>query len=86
MFPRIRDLLQAEIDEEEQSAMQDAQLVQPTPEEARNGWTAESLTRYLISRKAAAGITIDPHSLHRRFAARPVAQNKQGYRPLRWRG
>ena len=25
-------------------------LIEPTPDEARNGWTAESLTRYLRER------------------------------------
>lgn len=59
-------------------------LEQPTADEARNGWTAESLRLYRIDQAAAQAVRIDPKSLLRR--TRQTRANKGGYRPLRWRG
>ena len=73
-----------ELDEAQADAMERQPLVEPTAEEARNGWTAESLTRYLAERTAGAALGVDPHSLHRKMARRPRSQNN-GYSPHRWR-
>lgn len=60
-------------------------LIQPTPGEARNGWTAESLTAYVQEQQASATLRVDPSSSMRQQGRRPQRQNRQ-YRPLRWRG
>jgi hypothetical protein len=71
-----------------QSALEAAEkfteLVQPTAEEARNGWTAETLTAYLAEQKAAQSLRLDPSSTLRRKA--PPARANSKYRPLKWRG
>ena len=56
-------------------------LVEPTPEEVRNGWTAETLTAYVNERLAAQSVAADPASLARRHAARPTRANSR-YRKL----
>lgn len=33
-------------------------LIEPTPEERKNGWTADALTRYVTGRKARQGEVI----------------------------
>jgi hypothetical protein len=60
-------------------------LVQPTADEARNGWDAASLTAYLAEQQASASLRVDPRSTMNRQARRPKRQNDR-YRPLRWRG
>lgn len=63
--------------------------VEPTKEEERNGWTAETLTAYLNEQNAAAQQKIDPNSKFRKMQRRPKRQNgvwNGMYRPLRWRG
>ena len=60
-------------------------LVEPTEGEKKNGWTAETLTRYLIERKAGQSLDVDVNSLQRRMARRPIEQDHK-YNPLRWRG
>lgn len=60
-------------------------LIQPTPEEARNGWTPEALTAYVAEQRAAQELRADPHSLFRRGARKPMKANSK-YSPLRWRG
>ena len=71
-----------------QSALEAAEkfhaLVQPTAEEARNGWTAETLTAYLAEQKAAQSLRMDPSSTLRRKA--PPVRANSSYRPLKWRG
>lgn len=63
-------------------------MVKPTPEEERNGWTEETLTKYLKDRDLAAASSIrndfDPQT--KRFARdrRPTVANGK-YRPHRWR-
>jgi len=56
-------------------------MVEPTLEEARNGWTAKKLTAYITERQAANSLAIDPENRK----VRPVSQNHR-YNPLRWRG
>jgi len=58
-------------------------LIQPTADEAKNGWTAETLTAYVAEQKAAQSLRIDPSSALRRKAP-PVRANSK-YRPLKWR-
>ncbi len=60
-------------------------LIEPSSEEARNGWTAETLTPYLAEQTAAQAERIDPVSPQRKRARRPTRATS-GYRPLRWRG
>lgn len=60
-------------------------LIEPTADEARNGWTRESLTRYHAEQRAAQAVKIDPHSVLNRQARRPQRANGR-YRPQRWRG
>ncbi len=60
-------------------------LIEPSPDEARNGWTAETLTTYLADQTAAQAERIDPVSVARKRARRPTRASS-GYRPLRWRG
>lgn len=81
----LADKLYDELDDAQREALDSQKQVQPTAEEARNGWTAETLTEYLASRVAGQSLSIDVNSLHRRVARRPQTQNCQ-YRPLRWRG
>lgn len=57
-------------------------IVEPTAGEARNGWTAESLTDYVADQTAAQSMRVNPHSLSRR--TRPARANSR-YSPLRWR-
>jgi hypothetical protein len=60
-------------------------LVQPTPEEVRNGWTAEALTAYVAERTAGQAMTIDVASLFRRLQDRSREANHR-YDPHKaWR-
>ena len=47
-------------------------LIEPSEEEARNGWTAESLTTYIDERRGAQEANVDPHLRPR---VRPSEQN-----------
>lgn len=80
----LADQLYAELDDAQREALDEQELVEPTDEEKRNGWTAEALTKYLAERRAGAAVATDPHSLHRRLSRRPREQNHT-YSPLRWR-
>ena len=60
-------------------------LVEPSAEETRNGWTPETLTKYLNEQAASASLRIDPQSTFNRRARRPTQANNR-YRPQRWRG
>jgi hypothetical protein len=55
------------------------QLVEPTPEEARNGWTAETLTEYRESIAPEIAALFGP-----RRPPLPTRANS-GYSPHRWR-
>ncbi len=81
----LHERLGDELDKAQETAFDRHELVEPTDEERRNGWTAETLTQYIADRAAAAELKTDPHSLHRRLARRPTRQNHK-YSPHRWRG
>lgn len=55
-------------------------LIQPTPDEIKNGWDAEALTRYVHERNHAAAQSVleKPKEKPRKANAR--------YNPHRWRG
>lgn len=76
--------LEEELEEARREAIAKQQLVEPTEDEKRNGWSAESLTAYLAERLAGQSLAIDVHSLQRRNARKPMEANHK-YRPLRWR-
>ncbi len=61
------------------------ELIEPTADEKKNGWTAETLTSYLIERRAGQSLDVDPNSLQRKMGRRPIEQDHK-YNPLRWRG
>jgi hypothetical protein len=59
------------------------ELIEPTAEESRNGWSAEALTAYMRERaqQSARYILNEPGA---REPKRPVRANSR-YSPLRWR-
>ena len=93
----MSDKLADELDARYESEIDDSQhidvdsgelvqeLVEPTDDEKKNGWTAETLTRYLIERRAGQSLDTDPNSLQRKMGRRPIEQDHK-YNPLRWRG
>lgn len=81
----LSERLADELDETRRDVDGAQHLVVPTDEEKRNGWTAEALTEYVAEREAGAALAVDPHSLQRRVASRPRAQNSK-YDAHRWRG
>lgn len=61
--------------------------MKPTPEEERNGWTEESLTRYIREREVANAVVVlgDPESRYiTKKRERPHKANNK-YSPHRWR-
>ena len=80
----LRDKLFQELDHAQRHALDTQEMVEPTKDERRNGWTAETLTKYLAGRRAGQTLDIDPMSLQRRLARRPQRQNSK-YNPHRWR-
>lgn len=60
------------------------EMVEPTEEEKKNGWTRETLTKYISDRLAAQALSVDVNSLTRKLARKKDEQNHK-YRPLRWR-
>lgn len=81
----FEDRLFTELDNAQRDALAKQPDVEPTEDEKRNGWTTETLTAYVASRRAASTLRADPHSLHRRADARPTMQ-RNDYNPKRWRG
>ncbi|MDJ0896926.1 MAG: hypothetical protein QNJ92_17410 [Alphaproteobacteria bacterium] len=81
---KVEDKQRDEFRKAYQHVKADTPLIEPTEDEKRNGWTAETLTEYLREQKAAQALRMDPHSLSRRMARRPDMQNHR-YSPLRWR-
>lgn len=59
--------------------MEPHRLIEPTPDEKKNGWDAESLAAYVKEREAAQAETV-----LNRPSPRPKWANNQ-YSPLRWR-
>lgn len=85
MTTKIERQQAEEFREVHRSAKAGQPVVEPTPDEARNGWTAETLTAYLAEQTTSQTLRIDAGSLHRRLARRPDRANSK-YRPHRWRG
>jgi len=83
-FTPLRDKLGDELDAVQREALNKQELVEPTEDEKRNGWTSETLTDYLTERLAGQSLAVDVNSFHRRLARRPDEQNHR-YNPLRWR-
>ena len=61
----------------------DAEDVELTQDDIRNGWTAETLKAYHAEQDASAQRRIDPKSLFRKAQEKPRRVN--GYKPLKWR-
>jgi hypothetical protein len=80
-FVPLSERLYVELDDMQRNI--EVVRVEPTPDEIRNGWDADSLSRYLADREAGAQVSIDPRSVHRSAARRPERQ--VSYSPLRWR-
>lgn len=80
----LSEQLSLELDAVRREALARQELIEPTDEEKRNGWTAEALTAYLAERLAGQSLSVDVNSLHRKAARRPDVQNHR-YRPHRWR-
>lgn len=80
--------LSEKTDQELQTARREAlarqEPIEPTEEEKKNGWTKETLTKYLAEREAAQSLSVDVNSLHRQMARRKDVQNHR-YRVHRWR-
>lgn len=83
--PTLQEQMGEEFRKTLKTADDSQEMVEPTEAEARNGWTAESLTSYLAEQKASQSIRSDPNSMGRRAARIPRRANSK-YRPLRWRG
>jgi hypothetical protein len=84
-FPSLSDQLADELDDIRDYADKTQELIEPTDEEKRNGWTAETLTEYIAERRAGQSLHADPNSLQSRIARRP-AETNHTYNPHRWRG
>lgn len=82
--PTLRERLADEFDRIFAHVERQQELVEPTEDEARNGWTAEALTQYLAERTTGQSIMCDPHSLQSRAAKRPRFANNC-YDPFRMR-
>ena len=80
----LSEQLDLELESVRRQAIARQEMIEPTDEESRNGWTTESLTKYLTERHAGQTLAVDVNSLHRRVARRPTVQNYR-YRPHRWR-
>lgn len=77
--------LKEELSEELEDAKRNIRVVvEPTPDELRNGWTQETLSQYLSEREAVQSLAVDVNSLSRKVARRSNEQNHR-YNPLRWR-
>lgn len=59
----------------------DPQVIEPTPDEERNGWTRETLTTYLIQRAAQQ----NQYATEHQTKAREVrTESAAGFDPHRW--
>lgn len=59
-------------------------LTEPSADEARNGWTAETLSAYLAEQTASQALRLDPGERGRNVIK--DSQNKGLYRPHAWKG
>jgi len=80
----LSDRLFEEMDLARREALNKNEIIQPNEEEKRNGWTAETLTKYLQERHAAQSVMVNIKSLNRQAARRKDVQNHK-YKPRRWR-
>ena len=80
----LSEQLDLELSSARRQALARQEMIEPTADEAKNGWTKETLTKYLAERMAGQTLAVDVNSLHRRIARRPDIQNHR-YRPHRWR-
>ena len=80
----LSEQLLLELETVRREALKNGEKIEPTEEEKKNGWTTETLTRYLTERYAAQSLVIDVKSLSRRVARRPNTQNHK-YNPRKWR-
>ena len=80
----LRDRLDSVLDATRRETLARQEIIEPTEDEKKNGWTAKTLTKYLAERAAGQSLAVDVNSLHRRVARRPDVQNHR-YRPHRWR-
>jgi len=80
----LADRLSDELGEAQRSALERQELIEPTSEEKKNGWTAKTLSAYLTERLAGQSLAVDVNSLQRRVGRRPNEQN-HNYNPHRWR-
>ena len=78
--PKQENLSQVQEDKQRPRFMQ---KIEPTKEEAKNGWTTETLTKYYADREKAAAIRIwgDPAAKKHRILK---VQNVKKFNPLRW--
>ena len=81
----IHDHIYSELLEAQRNAREKKEVVKPTEEEKKNGWTEETLSTYLAERKAAQSLGIDVNSFYRKSLQRPMTQNHK-YNPLRRHG
>jgi len=58
------------------------ETITPTAEEAANGWTEESLSKYVAERRAAQAMLMDPAA---RRPQRPTRQNSHRWSFPAWR-
>ena len=73
LFDRLADEFRAVLG----YAEREQRLIEPTAEEAANGWTAEALTAYMAERAAGQSLAADAGSLQRRAGARPRWANNR---------
>lgn len=80
----LSEKLSEELDLARREALIKQEQIEPTKDELKNGWTKETLTKYLAEQVAGQSLSIDINSLHRKTARRTNIQNHK-YNPLRWR-
>ncbi len=59
------------------------EIIEPTADERRNGWTATTLSAYLAGADSRRGAILDVTSPARAAGRRPNEQNHK-YHPNRW--
>lgn len=78
-----RPTIERQLHDARQNAQKQIDLIEPSPDEIQNGWTAESLTAYIREQSAAQSLRIDPAS-QLRYTPPRIANNR--YRPIHhWR-
>lgn len=80
----LREQLDLELETARREALARQEMIEPTEDEKRNGWTKKTLTAYLAERLAGQSLAINVDTLHRKAARRQNIQNHK-YNPHRWR-